>query len=84
MVIAAVKVRLPPAQIVVCGADTVIVGTTAGVIVNVTVLDVAVKGEAQAEFEVSTQLIWSLFIGAARLYVAAVAPFIFVPFFFHW
>ena len=66
-VITEVNVTLEPAQTLVCGVDIVIVGVTGCVTVRLMVFEVAVKGDAHAELEVSTQVIWSLFTGEANV-----------------
>ena len=60
------KVTLVPWQIVAPGfAEILTPGVTEVVRVMVITLDVAVKGEAQPELEVMTQLTWSPFTSAA-------------------
>ena len=59
MVGVAVKVTLVPEQMVVVDAAMLTEGVTAGVTVMVTVLEVAVAGEAQASEEVITTVTWS-------------------------
>ena len=73
-----------PAHKVVCVVATVIVGATDELTVSVSVLEVTLADDTQPALEVSTQLIWSLLAGAARVYVGEVAPVMFIPFFFHW
>lgn len=84
LVAVAVNVTPVPAQKVVVGVDMLTVGVTFGLTVTVTLLEVAVLGDAQGKFEVSAQLYTSLFAAVVVEYVEDVAPEMFVPFFFHW
>ena len=80
----AVKVTLVPAQIVPVGLAAMDTdGVTFGVTVIVTALDVAVVGDAQVAFEVSTQVMISPLLSDAFVYVALFVPTL-LPFSFHW
>ena len=58
-------------------------GVTAGVTVMVTVLEVAVAGEAQASEEVITTVTWSPFARVVEVKVGELVP-TFAPLSFHW
>ena len=80
----AVNVTELPAQIVE-PVDTIeTLGVTDGLIVMVTLFDVAVADVTHVRLEVSTQVIISPLTSVVVVYVEEVAPLMFVPFFFHW
>ena len=78
----AVKVTFCPAQILVALAAIVTAGTTTGSTVMVTGFEVAVVGEAQAAFEVITQVTTSPLARDEFGYAALLVP-TFPPFSFH-
>ena len=83
MVGVAVNVTLVPLQIVEPGFAVMLTdGATDELTVIVTVLDVAVGVDAQAEFDVITQLTVFPFARVAFVYVAVFVP-TFAPFNFH-
>jgi hypothetical protein len=80
----AVKVTEAPEQIVVPEPLAILTaGTTTGLTVMVTVLEVAVVGLAQAALDVSTQVTASELARVVEVKVAALVPTL-VPFTFHW
>ena len=83
LVMAEVKETPVPAQTVVMVVEIEMVGATVPLTVTVIVFEVPVAAVIQPALEVSTQLIWSLLTKAALLKVAALAPLISAPFFFH-
>jgi hypothetical protein len=81
-VIAAVNVSGEPAQIVVLLARIVMVGVRVPTVI-VIALDVAVVGDAQAEFEVMTQVTTCPLVSELVAYVGLLVPTL-DPFTFHW
>ena len=80
----AVNVTLVPLHIVEPGLAAILTdGATDELTVIVTVLDVAVGVDAQAELDVITQLTVFPFVRAAFVYVALFVPTL-APFNFHW
>jgi hypothetical protein len=77
-----VKVTAVPAQTVVADAAILTAGTTEGVMVIVTLFEVAVRGETQAALEVITQDTTSPLANVLLEYVDPVV--VFTPFTFHW
>lgn len=82
MVGVAVNVTDVPAHILVELAVTATAGVTPGVTVIVKVLPEAVVADAQAAFDVSTQVTWSLLASVELLYEAELVPTL-LPFNFH-
>ena len=77
------KLTPVPEQTVVLFATMLTLGVTAVVTVIVTALLVAVVVDAQLALLVITTVITSPLAGVVNAYVAAVAPVMFTPFFFH-
>ena len=82
-VVAGVNVMFVPAQVGLADAVIETVGVAFVTTVMVSEFEVAVVGDAQVAFEVSTQVITSLFTNVEEEYVLLVAPAIFTLFFFH-
>jgi hypothetical protein len=83
LVVAAVNVAALPWHTVLLLVVIVIVGTRAGVTLIVTLLEVAVEGDAQAALDVSTQLTTSLLLKDVDAKLDELVPAL-VPFTFHW
>jgi hypothetical protein len=83
LVAVAVNVVGVPAQMVVLDVLIDTDGTTIGLIVNVTTLEMALSGVAQAAFEINRQVITSLFVKVVELKEAELVPTT-VPFLLHW
>lgn len=83
LVAVAVNITCVPVHIVPADALMLIAGATAGVMVIVILLEVAVVVVAHAALVVSTQVTWSLLLSDALEKVALFVP-AFTPFTFHW
>jgi hypothetical protein len=83
LVAVAVNVVGVPAQMVVLDVLIDTEGATTGLIVNVTALEMALSGVAQAAFEINRQVITSLFVNVVELKEAELVPTK-VPFLLHW
>lgn len=82
MVGVAVNVTDVPAQTVWLGVAILTDGVTVVLTVMVSVLDVAVVGDAQDELEVMTHVTTAPLVSVVEVYVALLVP-TFVPFTFH-